>query len=101
MENLDYVDMIRDLPLDPMHLVDLGKQKKMLTILCGLDSRKRIRGVTMTPVVIEQIDRFLEIVRPCISRLEFARQPRSVKELPKMEIFRTQGYSPLCRGRLI
>ena len=61
MENLDYVDMIRDLPLDPMHLIDLGVQKKMLTILCGLDSRKRIRGVTLTPVVVEQIDRFLEI----------------------------------------
>lgn len=28
MENLDYVDMIRDLPLDLMHLVDLSVQKK-------------------------------------------------------------------------
>jgi hypothetical protein len=55
----------------------------MLTILGGLDSRKRIRGVTLTPVVVEQIDRFLEIVRSFVSRLEFARQPRSVKELLK------------------
>ncbi|KAI9558376.1 hypothetical protein GHT06_015147 [Daphnia sinensis] len=83
LENLDYVDMIHDLPLDPMHLIDLGVQKKMLTILCGIDSRKRIRGVTLTPVIVEQIDAFLAIIRPFISRLEFARQPRTVKELPR------------------
>ncbi len=55
----------------------------MLTILCGLDPRKRIRGFTLPPVVVEQIDRFIEIFRPFITRLEFARQPRSVKELPR------------------
>ncbi|XP_045023926.1 uncharacterized protein LOC116932495 [Daphnia magna] len=83
LQNLDYVDMIHDLPLDPMHLFDLGVQKKMLTILCGIDSRKKIRGVTLTLVVVEQIDAFLAIIRQFISRLEFARPPRSVKELPR------------------
>jgi hypothetical protein len=83
LENLVYMDMIKDLPLDPMHLLDLGIQKKILTILCGLDPRKRIRGVTLSPVIVEQIDIFLEIIRPFISRLEFARQTRSVKELPR------------------
>lgn len=37
----------------------------------------------MAPVVVEQIDRFHEIIRSFIARLEFARQHRSVKELPK------------------
>ncbi|KAK4004164.1 hypothetical protein OUZ56_005909 [Daphnia magna] len=55
----------------------------MLTILCGIDSRKRIRGVTLTLVVVEQIDAFLAMIQQFISRLEFARQPRSVKELPR------------------
>ena len=59
LENFVYLDMIKDLPLDPIHLLDLGFQKKILTILCGLDPHKRIRGVTLSPVIVEQIDIFL------------------------------------------
>lgn len=85
LENLHYLDMIKDIPLDPMHLLDLGVMKKILSFICGTDQKKRIiPNVTLHHRVVDLIDSFItEQLRNFISRKDFARQPRSIKQLSR------------------
>ncbi|XP_032786347.2 uncharacterized protein LOC116923900 [Daphnia magna] len=93
LENLHYLDMVKDVPLDPMHLLDLGVMKKILAFIFGTDRKKRnVPHVTLHHRTVDQIDSFItETIRKFISRIEFARQPRSSKELPRWKAseFRT------------
>ena len=83
LERLQYLDMILDIPLDPMHLVDLGVMRRMLQFLFGTGQNGSIPNVTLNRALIRAIDTFLIRLRPFISRIDFARQPRTVKELPR------------------
>ena len=83
IENLTYFDMMLDVPLDPMHLFDLSIMRRILLFLFPNNKRRNIPGVTLHPQVVRNIDEFLISLRKCISRIDFARQPRSVKELPR------------------
>ena len=85
LEDLEYLDMVRDVPLDPMHLLDLGVMRKIMVFLFGTDRRKRnIQGVTLRQATIDLINSFIVItLRKFVSRIEFARQPRSTVELPR------------------
>ena len=58
--------MVSDTPLDPMHMVDLGAMRRMLTFLFGLDQRGSIPNVTL----IRAIDAYLISLRPYISRID-------------------------------
>ena len=75
--------MVLDIPLDPMHLVDLGVMRRMLQFLFGTGQNGSIPNVTLNRALIRAIDTFLIRLRPFISRIDFARQPRTVKELPR------------------
>ena len=81
IEELPYFDMVRDVPLDPMHLFDLGILRRLLTFLFGTVKGRNIRGVTLPNQAIANIDTFLISLRKFISRIDFARQPRSTKQL--------------------
>lgn len=84
VENINYFDIVRDVPLDPMHLIDMGVVKRLLTFLFGLKKGRRVPGVTLRREVIEQIDSFIISLRTImISRIDFARIPRSLKEIPR------------------
>ncbi len=81
IENLLYVDMVKDVPLDPMHLLDLGVMKRLLTFLFGIGGS--IRRVTLNPATRRDLNKFLISLRKCISRLDFSRQPRTIAELKR------------------
>ena len=83
IENLTYLDMVFDVPLDPMHLFDLGVMRRKLTFLFPNNKRRNTPGVTLHPQIVKNIDSFLISMRKSISRIDFARQPRSIKELPR------------------
>ncbi len=82
VEDLPYFDMIKDIPLDPMHLFDIGVMRRILTFLFGTRKGRNIRGVTLPNQTISLIDAFIVSVRKLISRIDFARQP-SVKHEKK------------------
>ena len=84
--------MVLDIPLDPMHLVDLGVMRRMLQFLFGTGQNGSIPNVTLNRALIRAIDTFLIRLRPFISRIDFARQPRTVKscldgKLPSCDSF--------------
>ena len=68
-----------------MHLIDLGVTKKLLTYyFLGAKNRKcRVPGVTLPISVVAELDNFVLLVRKYVSKLDFARALRSVKELPR------------------
>lgn len=82
LEMLPYLDMVRDLPLDPMHLLYLGVMRKILYYLIGRGNR-RYPKITLSVGVVKRIDSFLIKLRNYISRLDFARKPRSTGEFPR------------------
>lgn len=63
IEDLPYFYMIKDVPLDPMHLFDIGTMRRLLTFLFGTVKGRNIRGVTLPNHVIRMIDAFLVSVR--------------------------------------
>ncbi len=83
LEELLYLNMFLDIPLDPMHLVDLGVMRRMLLFLFGSSRWGNIQNVTLNRALIRVIDTFIISLRPFISRINFARQPRGSKELPR------------------
>ena len=85
LENSEGFNMVFDLPLDPMHLIDLAVTKKLLTYyFWGAKIRKcRVPGVTLPISVVAELDNFVLLIRKYVSKLDFARAPRSVKELPR------------------
>lgn len=83
MEEVHYFDMVFDLQLDPMHLIDLGVVRRLLSFLFGQRKRRRISGVTLSTVTMIEIDIFILLIRESISRIDFARVPRSTKEMPR------------------
>ncbi len=93
LENLHYLDMVKDIPIDPMQLLDLGVMKKILVFIFGTDRKKRnFQNVTLHHTTVALVDSFItKQLAAFISRIEFARTPRSIKELPlwKASEFRT------------
>lgn len=83
MEEVHYFDMVFDLQIHPMHLIDLGVVKRLLSFLFGQRKRRRISGVTLSTVTMIEIDIFILLIRESISRIDFARVPRSTKEMPR------------------
>jgi hypothetical protein len=81
VENLFYFDMVNDVPLDPMHLFDIGIMRRLLSFLFGSKRGRNIRRVTLPNATQISIDIFLVSLRKYISRLDFARQPKSIKHL--------------------
>lgn len=77
LESLD-IDMIKQFPLDPMHLLDLGVCKKLITCLVTKDTitfKLQTRDVELIS------ERLLSLV-PYIP-IEFVRRPRDLKDLPR------------------
>ncbi len=71
LENLHYLDMVKDIPIDPMHLLDLGVMKKILAFIFGTDRKKRnIRNVTLYHTTVALVDSFItEQLAAFISRI--------------------------------
>ena len=66
--------LVSQFPLDPMHLVDLGVAKKLLTLICTM-YKKRVPEMS---VLIENISKnFIPH--------EFNRKPRNLDELPRFK----------------
>ena len=94
LERLIYFDCVQDIPLDPMHLLDQGIMKKLLNAWFGTEKKKKKRRssfMRFNDAIIHQIDCSLRHYRKWISRKDFARQPRCVKEMPRWKAteFRT------------
>jgi len=86
IEILEYLDIIAALPLDPMHLLDLGIIKRMLEYLFKPSKTTSIRNVTLNPAAIRAFNADLEIIRSYISRFDFARKPpKDMKNLPRFK----------------
>ena len=82
LEDLVYFNMVLDIPLDPMHLVDLGVMRRMLSFLFGSGRRGSIPNVTLNRALIREIDTIIISLRPFISRINFARKPLGSKSYP-------------------
>ena len=64
LENLEYLDMVLDIPLDPMHLIDIGVTNRLLKYyFIGIKKGARISGITLSRAIIEEIDDFLLFMR--------------------------------------
>jgi hypothetical protein len=76
-----------------MQLLDLGVMKKILVFIFGTDRKKRnFQNVTLHHTTVALVDSFItKQLAAFISRIEFARTPRSIKELPRWKAseFRT------------
>jgi hypothetical protein len=86
LERLSYFDCVQDIPLDPMHLLDQGIMKRLLNAWFGTEKKKKKRRssfIRFNDAIIRQIDCSLRHFKKWISRKDFARQPRSVKEMPR------------------
>lgn len=81
VENLVYLDMVKDVPIDPMHHFDLGTMRRLLSFLFGTKRDRKIRGVTLPDHIQVSVDAFLVSLRKYISRIDFARQPQPIKHL--------------------
>ena len=81
LESLEDFDLISGIPLDAMHLVDYGIFRKMLDYL--LRTKYPIPNVTLNPATIRQMNAAFLSLSNLFSRLDFARPPRSFKELPR------------------
>ena len=80
-ENLNYFDLVLDVPLDAMHLFDFGLMKRMFDYL--MRTKYPIPNVSLSPAILRQFNVSFQSLKPFISRLDFARQPRTIKELPR------------------
>lgn len=75
LEDLN-IDMVKDIPLDYMHLVCIGVMRKLLIHWVNRQATQHL----ITPEMLEEISERLESIRnwvPC----EFARLPRSLSDL--------------------
>ncbi len=52
LERLQYLDMVFDIPQDPMHLVDLAVMEKILQFLFGTGHHGSIHNVTLNRALI-------------------------------------------------
>ena len=75
IEDLE-IDMVRDMPLDYMHLVCLGVMRKLLIHWV----KRRTSHDLITKANVEEISRRLELVRQYVPN-EFSRLPRPLTEL--------------------
>ena len=50
VENLRYFDVIKDVPLDPMQLFDLGIMRRFLSFLFGTRKGRNIRDTTLPKI---------------------------------------------------
>lgn len=73
------IDMIKDFPLDKMHLVDEGVVKRLLILLTTKVNRQKL-----PPKKITIINDHLKRCEPFMAR-EFQRRPRSLKYVLKMK----------------
>ena len=76
LEKLNDIDMVKDFPLDYMHLVCLGVVRKMLNWFKKGSYLVRLRSLD-----IKRISNFLMNIS-CNIPCEFARLPRSLEDLP-------------------
>ena len=65
IENLTYLDVVFDVPLDPMHLFDLGVMRRKLTFLFPNNKRRNTPGFTLYPQIVQNIESFLISMRKC------------------------------------
>ena len=80
------MDCIHAVPLDAMHLCDLGIIKRVLEFLFKTSDRHAtIPDVTFNPATIRAFDNALLALRSYVSRHDFARTPRSVKDIPRFK----------------
>ena len=77
LERLVYLDMVRDIPLDSMHVVYLGVMRKLLR---SWVKGKYVRGVRLSSPLIAKLSKFLEFMARFITA-NFARKSRSLDEL--------------------
>ena len=69
-----------------MHLCDLGIMKRILEFLFKTSDRHAtIPDVTFNPATIRAFNDALQALRPYVSRHDFARRPRSVKDIPRFK----------------
>lgn len=69
-----------------MHLCDLGIMKRILEFLFKTSDRHAtIPNVTFNPATIRGFDNALLALRSYVSRHDFARTPRSVKDIPRFK----------------
>lgn len=86
IENLEYFDCVNDVPLDAMHLIDLGVMKRILEFLFRPEKTHAIANVTLNPATIRAFNSSLLCLKPYISRFDFARIPPSdIKDLPRLK----------------
>lgn len=84
IEILRYLDCIVAVPLDPMHLCDLGIIKRFIEFLIG--KHGSIPNLTLSPASIRALNISLLILRSCISRFDFARKPpKSINDIPRFK----------------
>ena len=60
LEDVIYLNMVEDIPLDPMHLVDQGAMKRILRFLLSTKKTYRVPQVTLNPESISSIDCYLK-----------------------------------------
>jgi hypothetical protein len=70
------IDMIKDIPLDHMHLVSIGVMAKLLIHWVNRQTTQHL----ITPKMLEVISDRLELLRN-LAPSEFSRLPRSLSEL--------------------
>jgi hypothetical protein len=51
VENLVYLDTLKDVPIDPMHLFDLGTMRRLLSFLFGTKKDRKIREVLFLTIL--------------------------------------------------
>lgn len=70
------IDIVKDIPLDYMHLVCLGVMKALLKMWV-----KGNKQVALVKMDYDILDTNLSDIGKCISRLDFSRTPRTIKEI--------------------
>lgn len=77
---LEKVDIghVTQFPLDPMHMVDLGVVKQMLSIIIW----RHCTGGPKTEAVVDEMNfRFMAFAK--FTPIEFARRPRDLDDTPR------------------
>lgn len=63
LERLHFLDIVKDLPVDPMHLVDAGITKRYLQFHVGRKNKRKIPNVTFSAGSIRSLDLHIKKIR--------------------------------------
>ena len=87
IENLRYLDCVACIPLDAMHLAELGIMKRMAEYIFKTDKRSiTIPNVSLNPATIRAFNAALTALRPFISRHDFARKPpKNIRDISRFK----------------